>query len=242
MFSVRSEEKELMDSESFDKVLAEQSFKFIEMVNKRFGGSRIVEEFVASEALKLDRKRPLRILDIGSGSCDIPISVCNSLKLRHIPVEFTCVEFNHHAVERAQKLLHNFPNLPIRVVCEDIFHHNATKPYDIAIGSMFFHHLKNPEIIALIDYLRKLVSSTVLINDLERCWANYIGALLLTIPESTRVRNDATLSVKRGFRINELIKLFEDLPQTTLTVKRCIPFRIAAFIRYSSESSHYLKG
>ncbi len=221
-----------MDSETFDKVLSDQSFKFIEMINHRFGGTCVVREFVLSEANKLDENRTLRVLDIGSGSCDIAIAVCKSAEKIGIPIEFTCVELSSYAVNRAHEHLQKFPNLPIKIVCEDIFTHSVDEQYDIAIGSMFFHHLRDSEIIDLLEYLRKIVSGTVLINDVERCWINYIGAELLAIPESSGVRHDATLSVKRGFRLDELRTLLKTMSKTIIEVKRRFPFRVTAFIKY----------
>jgi len=94
----------------------------------------------------------------------------------------------------------------------------------------------------LMEYLRKIVTGAVLINDVERCWINYIGALLLAIPESTGVRHDATISVKKSFHLKELNKLLKPLDGTTTEVKRQFPFRVRAIIRYESPLSKGAKG
>ncbi|MFC1743653.1 methyltransferase domain-containing protein [Candidatus Riflebacteria bacterium] len=237
MFKYRSKENELMDLENFDEVLSEQSFRFIENVNRFFGGIRIVKKFVFSESRRLGRKRTLRILDMGSGSCDIPVEVCKKAVKSGIPLEFTCIETNLHAVTRARKLLNKNPGLPVRILQEDIFQHTTDSPYDIAIGSMFFHHLQDQEILTLIEQLRTIVKGAVMLNDLERCWPNYIGALLLTLPESPGVRNDALVSVRKGFTLKDLSQLLGKLPSTVFKVKRLFFYRIAAVIRLASHSN-----
>jgi hypothetical protein len=48
---------------------------YMETVNYRFGGIRLVRRFLAAETAGRHACVPLRILDIGSGSCDIPLAV-----------------------------------------------------------------------------------------------------------------------------------------------------------------------
>ncbi|MBN2449914.1 MAG: methyltransferase domain-containing protein [Lentisphaeria bacterium] len=222
---------ERMDSEAFDEVLARSSFRFIERVNRWFGGSRIVWEFVRAEAARLRARRPLRVLDIGSGSCDIPMDVCARAARQGIDVTFTCVEHNPQAVTRARERLDARPGLPIRVACEDIRRHRPAALYDAAVGSMVFHHLRDAEIPPLLGALREMVSGGILINDLERCWPNWLGAHILCLRECPDVRHDATLSVRRGFRLGELGALLGEVPGVRAEIRRRWPFRVAAVVR-----------
>ena len=63
----------------------------------------------------------------------------------------------------------------VRLLNEDIWRHRPERPYDLAIGSMFFHHLTNQQIIDLLQYLRGFVTEGVLINDLRRSLGAYAG-------------------------------------------------------------------
>ena len=68
MFEQRSKEEELLDSQECDPEIATESYRFMEKVNRMFGGIRHVRDFIEKEARKHTGNRPLRILDIGSGT------------------------------------------------------------------------------------------------------------------------------------------------------------------------------
>jgi hypothetical protein len=66
---------EFLDRPDCDPALAAASYRFMETVNARFGGIRVVRRFLAAETAGRYTGAPFRILDIGSGSCDIPLAV-----------------------------------------------------------------------------------------------------------------------------------------------------------------------
>jgi hypothetical protein len=237
MLRQRSLRQELMDGNGFDPILAKQSFGFIGRVNRWFGGTGMVWEFIRAEAAALSQDRPLRVLDIGSGSCDIPAAVCGLAAKENIRVEFTCVEKNLQAVACARRTLAGRPDLPARIVHEDIWEHRPDSSYDVAVASMFFHHFTDEAIAPLIQRIGTMVRKRLLINDLERCWPNFLCAALLCLPESAGVRNDALLSVRRGFRTGELQALLRHIPAIESSVSRRPLFRIAAVIDYPDSFS-----
>ena len=67
----------------------------------------------------------------------------------------------------------------------------------------------------------------MIINDLRRSvWALIgIKTLIYLFSKSTMVKNDAPLSVKRGFIKSELINLLEELKITNYKIKRKWAFR-----------------
>jgi hypothetical protein len=75
MFDARATATEFLDRPDCDPALAAASYRFMETVNCHFGGIRIVRRFLADETAGRHEGVPLRILDIGSGSCDIPLAV-----------------------------------------------------------------------------------------------------------------------------------------------------------------------
>ena len=75
MFDSRVTATEFLDRSDGDSALAAASYRFMEAVNCRSGGIRTVRRFLAAETAGCHAGAPLRILDIGSGSCDIPLAV-----------------------------------------------------------------------------------------------------------------------------------------------------------------------
>jgi 2-polyprenyl-3-methyl-5-hydroxy-6-metoxy-1,4-benzoquinol methylase len=230
----RSYDPELLDLPGFDPVLARQGYRFMAFVNRLFGGVRTVRQFVAKEAGRTPAPhRPLRVLDIGAGVCDIPIAVARWARRQGIDVRFTCLEISPHAPAIARRKIER-AELTDRVQLrqEDAFAHQPDQPYDCAVGSMFFHHLKEDQILAMVGHLRGFVRRSVLVNDLGRNWPDYLGAWLLTLPLPRGVRHDALLSVRRSFTPAELETLLRQLPEVTVEASRAWLFRVKAVVRF----------
>ena len=105
MFDSRATATEFLDRPDCDPTLAAASYRFMETVNARFGGIRIVRRFLAAETAGRHARVPLRILDIGSGSCDIPLAVSRWARRHGIPLHFTCLEMADFAIDMARQRL-----------------------------------------------------------------------------------------------------------------------------------------
>ena len=105
MFDSRATATEFLDRPDCDPALAAASYRFMEMVNCYFGGIRTVRRFLAAETAERHAGTPLRILDIGSGSCDIPLAVSRWARANGVPLHFTCLEMAGHAVDIARRQL-----------------------------------------------------------------------------------------------------------------------------------------
>jgi hypothetical protein len=221
-----------MDGAGFDRELAEESFRFIALVNRWFGGVRAVRRFIAQEAARSPRGERLRVLDLGSGGCDIPIAASAWARDRGIVVHFTCIENGTHAAAIARRNLRANLDLPITLVRGDIFSHRPAAPYDCAVGSMFFHHFAEHEIITLIHRLRAFVRRSLLINDLRRSLAHYAACRLLLPAFPARVGHDALLSIRKGFREAELENLLAGIEDAAVSVSRAPLFRVRAVVRF----------
>lgn len=235
MFDSRATAQEFLDRSDCDPELAAASYRFMEMVNGWFGGTRVVRRFLHAETTGRYDAAPLRVLDIGSGSCDIPLALSRWARLSGIPLHFTCLEMADHAMDIARGQLAKAGDPAVRLLQEDVFSHHPLEPYDCAVASMCFHHFSNEHILALLQRLRGFVRGSVLINDLRRSrLADLAARLLLTgTGMSDGVRHDALLSIRRGFKIRELRALLRQLDAVTVSVAPARWFRIAAIIRFN---------
>ncbi|OGV32398.1 MAG: methyltransferase type 12 [Lentisphaerae bacterium GWF2_45_14] len=234
MFESRATATEFLDRTDCDPGLANASYRFMEMVNCRFGGIRVVQRFLSAEMAGRRSGVPQRVLDIGSGSCDIPLALSQWAYSNGIPLHFTCLEMAGHAIDIARGKLARAGNHAVELLQEDAFTHQPAEPYDYAVGSMCFHHFNNTQILTLLRRLRGFVGNSVLINDLRRSQLAFWAARLLLAGSGTPtgVRHDALLSIRRGFKINELNILLQQLDGVTVSVKPVHWFRVAAIIRF----------
>lgn len=235
MFETRATASEFLDQPDCDPSLAAASYRFMEGVNGYWGGTRVVRRFLTAETKGREVKAPLRILDIGSGSCDIPLAVSRWARVHNIPLDITCLEMAGPAVEIARRKLAHANDPSVHLLQEDAFAHQPAEPYDCAVASMCFHHFSNDQILLLLQRLRRFVSHRVLINDLRRSpWASLgAGLLLVGTGAMSGVRHDALLSIRRGFKISELESVLNQLDHVTVSVSSALWFRVAAVIQFT---------
>ncbi|PKO17032.1 methyltransferase type 12 [candidate division BRC1 bacterium HGW-BRC1-1] len=235
MFEARATEKELLDEPDCSPELAAASYRFMEMVNARFGGVAVVRRFISQQS-----NAPLRVLDIGSGSCDIPLAVSRWARRRGRAVRFTCLEPAAGAAAIARERLAAAGDPAVGLLQEDAFEHAPVEPYDCAVSSMCFHHLGDEEILRLLERMRSQVRGPVLINDLLRSrWSALVTrALLAVVGAPAGVRHDALLSIRRGFRPDELSALLSRLPHASATVTTAPFFRVVAVIKFEAPETN----
>jgi hypothetical protein len=216
-------------------------------VNRIGGGIRVVRRFLAQELSKPENGGVATVLDIGAGDCDIPLAVTQWADRRGYKVQFTCLDQNPKAIELAERAAarHVGWGLPhrnlaggasptlhtIRMIQADIFTYQPAEKFDYAMGSMTFHHFTDDQIDTLLTHLRGFVRKAVLINDLRRCLPNYIACFVLTLPLDREIRHDGLLSIRRGFKPDELAQLLAK-HDPAATVTRTWFCRVAGVVRF----------
>ena len=232
MFEARSAEIEKLDEADFSQMDACDSFKFIASVNRWFGGVRIVKNYLLTQIAQLRRGKELKILDIGCGICDIPLTLDRYFRDHGYDIAWDGLESNRHVAYLAIKNVLDEPATHVRVLHKNIFQFRPDYMYDFAIASMFFHHFNDHDIKHLIEQVRTFTRYGLLINDLHRSSAAWLGARFLTSLSAQVVRHDACLSVQRGFRVAELNQMLRDLNITQFRVYRAPFARVIAEIAF----------
>jgi hypothetical protein len=235
MFETRANGAEFLDSVDCDPQLAYTSFRFMRLVNRFAGGTQAVRNFLAGEMCKYDLNRPIRVLDIGSGTCDIPLAITKWTQKKSHRIEFTCIEINETALKMAAQNIKKSGYDSIQLKNEDLLEFHPQQRFDYAIGSMFFHHFKDDQILEIVEKLRSYVLRGVLINDLRRSFVNYMICLLLVCPLSKGVRHDALISIRKGFKPDELHRVLSRIGDAGVTVKVQNFSRLTATIRFDQE-------
>ncbi len=234
MFEHRASAQELIDLPDCAPALAASSYRFMQIVNRWFGGTRVVRRFLAAQTGRRRSSDYVRILDIGSGSCDIPLALSRWARTKGIPLQITCLETAARAVAMARSRLEQAADPDVHLLQQDVFFHQPANFYDLAVASMCFHHFSDAQILALVQRLRAFVRAGMLINDLRRSLPALAGAgLLLAVTGAPAgVRHDALLSIRRGFKSDELSTLLQHVPGVSVRVRHERWFRIAAVIDF----------
>jgi SAM-dependent methyltransferase len=224
-YDTRSNEPEIMDDLTSGGKVIDQTLKELEIINKLLGGNHVTIGAI-DQLIDRSQKKIWKIVDIGCGSGDILKRIAKWARKRNIKVELIGIDANPNIVDYAANNCKDFPE--ITIIVDNIFSASFKKiQCDIITATLFLHHFKDEELVALFTQFREQASTGLAINDLHRHWFAFRSIKLLTslLSKSEMVRNDAAVSVERGFRSEEVRTLLRFARITDYSLKWMWAFR-----------------
>jgi len=205
----RTYEKELLDRDDIPFPDIARNMMELELINARLGGHAITCRGMASLALGTGAARRLQVLEVGSGGGDNLRAIARWAARNGMPLTLTGVDINPECVAYAQS---RPQNEGIRFVCSDYRNLPQSVQPDIIFSSLFCHHFTDGELSQQLRWMQQRSRLGFFINDLHRHLLAYHSIRLLTkvFSRSYLVKNDAPLSVRRGFRRADWQRLFDD--------------------------------
>ena len=224
MLKFRSNEKEYLDNNNIETKDLYQNLIELDIINNRLGGYNATKKGLESI---LKTGNPVKtVLDIGFGGGDSIKQMQKYCEKKNVKMFFYGVDLKNDCINYSEKNLSELSNK--QLICDDYRNISSEllKKIDVIHCSLFLHHLKDEEIIELFKFC-KSNNCIILANDLERNWFAYYSIKFLTaiFSKSYLVKNDAPISVKRGFRKRELITLLEKAGYKNYSVKWSWAFR-----------------
>lgn len=200
----RSYEKELLDDQSnpFEEIRV--NMKELDTINHWLGGHAITLQGMrklAGMTAKRSGRTPISVCEIGCGGGDNLRVIRDWARKQGIQVELTGIDINPSCIRFATGRLPEarFIESDYRLV---IFEENP----DIIFSSLFCHHFNDDELVDQLKWMRVRSRTGFFINDLHRHRLAWLSIKILTglLSRSRLVKNDAPLSVQRGFSKAEL--------------------------------------
>ena len=198
--SKRSYEKELLDGEGLSFAAIERNMRELDFINTWLGGHTIS---IRGLAMLTEGRSRLHICEIGCGGGDNLRVLDRWCHRRGIETRITGIDLNEHCLEVAQRRWKgknaNWIHSDYRTVS-----FGGERP-DIVFSSLFCHHFTDEELVLQLRWMEGQAEVGWFINDLHRHRAAYQAIRWLTrwFSSSYLVKNDAPLSVLRGFRRRE---------------------------------------
>jgi SAM-dependent methyltransferase len=214
---------ELMDRPVDSIAELEGNLADIEFANRWLGG-------IAPIRREIRRTGARTILDIGSGSGDIPHALVRDGRRRGVEVRVTCLDRSTQMIDIARRRTGNDDRLTF--VCGDgerlPFDDNA---FDVVTATLALHHFEPAEARDLLREMRRVARLTPIVGDLERSRIAFAGTFLWArITTRNRLtRNDAPLSVRRAYIANEALALAREAGWRAPGVRREPFFRMTLF-------------
>ena len=202
----RSYQKELLDADDIPFGDIAQNLKELNIINSRLGGHAItikgIQPFIKDKA-------NLVICEIGCGGGDNLFAIYKYCVKKNVPVSFIGIDLNADCIAYAKQ---QYPQLPCKWIGSDysVVHFGDDKP-DIIFSSLFCHHFTDEQLVSMLQWLQQNSRKGFFINDLHRHWLAYYLIKYITkfFSKSYLVKNDACLSVARGFTKNDWKQLFQ---------------------------------
>ena len=199
-YSKRSYKKELLDGHTIPFADIQQNMQELDIINTRLGGHKITIEGFEKLA---GNEKDISVCEIGCGGGDNLNAIYRYCSKKHIHLKFTGIDINANCIAYAKKNT-AIPDENYVVADYKNVEFNNDNP-DIIFNSLLCHHFTDEELIIMLQWMKANAKIGFFINDLHRHPIAYHFIKIATklFSGSYLVKNDAPLSVLRGFKKKE---------------------------------------
>lgn len=208
MFKKRSDKKELLDAENIPVNDLYLNLSELNTINTLLGGHAV--SLKAFQHFNIKPNEPITLIDIGCGGGDNLRILAEYGRKKQLNLKLIGIDLKEDCIRYAKEQCKSYPEISFiqndyRELIKNGFE------FDIAFACLFNHHLSNEENSLFFDWCYKNSKKGFFINDLHRHPLAYYSIKFLTsiFSKSILVKNDAPLSVLRGFQKNELHRILE---------------------------------
>ncbi len=225
-FSARSYKLERIDTGDYTAEEYDQFLKDIRLVNRITGDNRALSKSLFRD-ITHKNLREFSVLDVGAGSGELLRSCARFSRKNNRRAALFGLELNRRSAESILVESKDFNELAS--ICGDAlrlpFEDNS---FDYVVCSLFTHHFREAEIIRILKGISRLAKRKIFIIDLHRHPAafSFYKLFCAAFSISPLVREDGSLSIKRGFKPSELENIAVQAGLDSPIVKRSFPFRL----------------
>jgi ubiquinone/menaquinone biosynthesis C-methylase UbiE len=212
---------ELLDAPAPDQATLGANLRDIRSINRRLGWTGAMVREVGAVMARL-RLRECTLLDVATGSGDIPLAIARQSARRGLAVQPIGGDISRAVLAAARAVT------PLDLVCFDATHAPfASASVDIVTCSLALHHFPPDAAVTILRELGRITRRALIVSDLERSWPGYLGArVLVTVLRNPMTHHDAPVSVLRAYTRAELRALAHAASLTGARVTSRFPFRL----------------
>jgi 2-polyprenyl-3-methyl-5-hydroxy-6-metoxy-1,4-benzoquinol methylase len=214
-----------MDDPELPEDVHQQALLGLARLNRVSGISGKIYRHLRQLALS-HPNRTLRLLDVASGSGDLPIDWARRAKLDQIDLRIVTTDLSPTAIEIQRSAAQRWG------VQIDVIEHNCmTDPlpggFDVVTCSLFMHHLDRHEAGNLLRSMQQASEGSIIVCDLERSRTNLALVAIASrgLSRSGVVHHDAIISVRSAFTLTEFQSLAAEVLARPVQMRRLFPCR-----------------
>lgn len=228
----RRDDAELMDLPGQDRAELAENLRDIRRVNRLLGGTSVVLRHLPELVRAAPpRNRQITILDLATGSADIPVAIVRWARRCSISVSLIASDVSPEMLDLAKEQTAGYPEI-------ELAQYDARAvalpdgAVDIVLCSLALHHFAPAEAIRVLTEMDRLSRAGFIVNDLRRSRLGYVAAWLAArlTTRNRLTRNDAPLSVLRAYTPDELAALLQRAGIADVIIVRQAWFRMAAVV------------
>jgi 2-polyprenyl-3-methyl-5-hydroxy-6-metoxy-1,4-benzoquinol methylase len=219
----RSTQKELLDAEGIPFEHIRANMQELDTINRLLGGHGITIRGLNS--FINEARREISVCEIGCGGGDNLRAVYQYCLKRDIPVKLTGIDIKEACINFA---VEKNKEMPATWICSDYKKTNLGNNLpDIIFTSLFCHHFSQAQLVTMMCWMKENSKLGFFINDLHRHPMAYYSIKWLTklFSSSYLVKNDAPLSVARGFTRKEWQLILQEAGIKNYTIQWKWAFR-----------------
>jgi 2-polyprenyl-3-methyl-5-hydroxy-6-metoxy-1,4-benzoquinol methylase len=214
-----------MDEPGLNAELHFDALRALERINVWSRSARLLWPCLALLARKV-APRPLRVLDVATGGGDVPRRLGRLAARNGLRLELTACDVSERALDYARARAER-EQVRVAFVRCDAVREPLPSGQDVAVSSLFLHHLGEGETVLVLRKMAEAAGAAVLVNDLARSAAGFALAFLGTrlLTRSPVARMDGPRSVRGAYTPEEIRALAERAGLGGATVRRRWPCR-----------------
>ena len=221
----RTDELEQIDDPGQPFAEIEASMRDVALSNRLFGGTRTILGHVVRLLQDVPPGTPIRILDIATGSADIPNALLAWGRRRELPLTMIGVDNQAAMLKMAQAAV---PSV-LLVQADALSLPFPPRSFDLALCALAFHHLGFEASVRLLAAMDKLTTRGFVVSDLRRdkptLWG--VQAAMAAVQAHPFTRHDAPASVRRAFTVPEYRRMVALSGVQSVRVQTHWYFRVA---------------
>lgn len=166
-FSHRSTDVEIMDDLEYAGELMDLTLQELEVINKWLGGNNVTIDGIKKLLRNRAQDTPISIADLGCGRGDMLRLIDSWAKKKIRNLRLVGIDANPYIIDAAKENLKHYPHIqfwPINIFSTEF----QSQKYDIVIGTLFYHHFTDEQLITFFRQLKDQVRIGFIINDIHR--------------------------------------------------------------------------
>jgi hypothetical protein len=198
-----------------------RSLRDVERLNALFGGRGVTLRAVSRLLAPCPRGRPAIVLDVGTGSADIPRALVRWARRTGRALRVLAVDRDGPVLRAARRAVAGYPEITLlRADAVDL----PVRPgsVDVVISALTLHHLEPGPAAMALAAMDGAARVGFVVNDLVRGRLAYAAVWVATrlLAQSPMSRHDGPLSVLRAYTAEELRALGDAAGLRDLAVRR----------------------